>query len=150
MFNKELPIAAQISAMKNLFPDFRCRWRQGIVVWTGEIQPTSLSIAYLIKVIYKFKGTPDCYVLKPSLRDRSGIELVPHTYGNNRLCLYFPNNNEWTPYKAIAKTIIPWASLWLFYYEMWHATGEWMGGGKHPENSQRKRKKIISEIKQLT
>jgi hypothetical protein len=29
----------------------------------------------------------------------------------------------------IATTIIPWLSLWLYYYEVWHATGEWMGGG---------------------
>jgi len=23
--------------------------------------------------------------------------------------------------------------LWLFYYEIWLATGEWCGGGVHPE-----------------
>ena len=30
------------------------------------------------------------------------------------------------------ETIVPWASLWLYYYEVWHATGEWLGGGEHP------------------
>ncbi|EKK00114.1 hypothetical protein RBSH_04450 [Rhodopirellula baltica SH28] len=23
--------------------------------------------------------------------------------------------------------------MWLMYYEFWHATGEWLGGGEHPE-----------------
>jgi hypothetical protein len=32
----------------------------------------------------------------------------------------------------IAETILPLASIWLFYYEMWQATGEWLGGGEHP------------------
>ncbi len=33
---------------------------------------------------------------------------------------------------TLADTILPWASLWLFYYEVWLATGEWVGGGEHP------------------
>jgi hypothetical protein len=29
----------------------------------------------------------------------------------------------------IATTIIPWLALWLYYYEVWLATGHWEGGG---------------------
>jgi hypothetical protein len=29
----------------------------------------------------------------------------------------------------IADTLVPWASEWLFDYELWLATGEWYGGG---------------------
>ena len=32
----------------------------------------------------------------------------------------------------LATTIVPWCSEWLFYYELWLATGEWLGGGVHP------------------
>ena len=32
----------------------------------------------------------------------------------------------------IADTILPWTSLWLYFYELWHATGQWLGGGEHP------------------
>ena len=32
----------------------------------------------------------------------------------------------------IAETIVPWASEWLFYYEIWKGTGEWYGGGDWP------------------
>lgn len=33
----------------------------------------------------------------------------------------------------IANTILPWTSLWLYYYEIWLGTGKWEGGGDHPE-----------------
>jgi hypothetical protein len=33
----------------------------------------------------------------------------------------------------VALTIIPWAAQWLVCYEIWHATGQWVGGGAHPE-----------------
>jgi len=36
---------------------------------------------------------------------------------------------------AIADTIIAWASEWLFFYELWLATGEWHGGGHDPTSS---------------
>jgi hypothetical protein len=32
----------------------------------------------------------------------------------------------------IADTIVPWAALWLVFYEYWLATGLWLGGGEHP------------------
>jgi hypothetical protein len=31
------------------------------------------------------------------------------------------------------QTIVPWAALWLFFFEEWLATDEWKGGGVHPE-----------------
>jgi len=36
----------------------------------------------------------------------------------------------------VATTIVPWTSLWLRHYEVWHVTGEWWGGGEHPEIGQ--------------
>ena len=29
----------------------------------------------------------------------------------------------------LAKTTVPWASRWLYYYELWLVTGKWLGGG---------------------
>ncbi|HYM07249.1 MAG TPA: hypothetical protein VE377_25720 [Candidatus Dormibacteraeota bacterium] len=29
----------------------------------------------------------------------------------------------------LSHSIIPWLALWLMFYEMWRATGEWYGGG---------------------
>ncbi|KGH44954.1 hypothetical protein IN07_20325 [Modestobacter caceresii] len=33
----------------------------------------------------------------------------------------------------IADTVVPCISEWLFHYELWLSTGEWHGGGLHPE-----------------
>jgi hypothetical protein len=29
-------------------------------------------------------------------------------------------------------TIVPWAMLWLFYFEEWLSSSDWKGGGVHP------------------
>ncbi|AIQ89412.1 protein of unassigned function [Methylobacterium oryzae CBMB20] len=31
----------------------------------------------------------------------------------------------------LGRTIVPWAILWLWFFEDWLATGEWRGGGVH-------------------
>jgi hypothetical protein len=56
-------------------------------------------------------------------------------YCQERLCLFLPGSREWNGDDPIALTILPWASLWLYFYEVWHATGEWLGGGVHPEEA---------------
>ena len=49
-----------------------------------------------------------------------------------RLCLYLPGSGQWTGEMVLATTVVPWAALWLYHYEMWHLTGEWLGGGHEP------------------
>ena len=36
--------------------------------------------------------------------------------------------------KLISNTIIPWTIEWLYFYELWLATGEWLGGGEHVDS----------------
>jgi hypothetical protein len=64
----------------------------------------------------------------------SGREL-PHVYEQDptRLCLYLPGSGEWSSAMRISETIVPWSVLWLFYFEDWLATGDWGGGGIHPQ-----------------
>lgn len=57
---------------------------------------------------------------------------IPHLYPNGSLCLYYPDYNEWHANDSWADSIIPWTSLWLYFFELWIATGEWLGGGIHP------------------
>lgn len=33
----------------------------------------------------------------------------------------------------LSDKVIPWAIEWLFYYEIWLATGEWQSGGEYTE-----------------
>lgn len=32
------------------------------------------------------------------------------------------------------QTIVPWTALWLYYFEQWLVSGDWHGGGQHPES----------------
>jgi hypothetical protein len=50
-------------------------------------------------------------------------------YDQERLCLYLPGSGEWSGDMSLGHTVIPWISVWLFYYELWHVTGDWLGGG---------------------
>ncbi|MEA5466361.1 hypothetical protein [Leptothoe sp. PORK10 BA2] len=147
---REQPIslAEQIVVMKRYFPKFIVHWRRNIVCWIGEIQPGAISQRYRIKIVHQLHKVPQIFVLKPQLvatRD----ERVPHTYPGNRLCLYHPKKREWDQQMHIATTIVPWTSLWLTYYEFWQATGEWLGGGEHPElsRSSKKTMQIVASLR---
>lgn len=98
------------------------------------IRPTVFSQAYT--VTFSLSGDRskiNVDVVKPLL-ERRGDQPIPHVYPRNRLCLYQPKYKEWQPHNYIANTIIPWANLWLYYYEEWHRTGIWHGGGEHPDD----------------
>lgn len=64
-----------------------------------------------------------------------GQAKLPHVYStvDQKICLYYPKIGEWKETMFIAKTLVPWASEWLFFYEIWVLTGEWRGGGIHHE-----------------
>ena len=74
---------------------------------------------------------PRVFVVSPTLLELRG-NPIPHRYSDGSLCLWQPAYREWRPTYWIAETIIGWAALWLFFYELWHACGEWLGGGEHP------------------
>lgn len=99
----------------------------------GEIQPTPCAAVYRVRIEYELPKSPRIFVEEPALELRCG-EPIPHRYTSDSLCLYLPRSGEWTPGKNLAHTIVLWTSLWLFYYEYWHGTGEWYGGGTHAQS----------------
>ena len=102
------------------------------MVWNGQLQPTPASDRYSTRIIYsRRRRSPKVIVISPKLTRRN-FEPIPHRYGDGSLCLWQPAYGEWNPAYWIAETVLGWASLWLFFYELWHATGEWLGGGEHP------------------
>jgi hypothetical protein len=127
----------QLAFMRLHWPDFTTRVYKGQLIAKGDLQPDELCRIYRVEIRLPCDGAPEVRVLNPALRPRSPSEAIPHMYDQERLCLYLPGSGEWAPYKAIALTIVPWASLWLYFYEVWHATGVWLGGGVEP-NSQPK------------
>lgn len=125
--------------MRELYPHFTFTWERGLIRWVGDVQPTDASCRYHIAIAYRLEQTPKVNVLSPRLVDRGDGKPIPHRYKEGNLCLYLTNSGEWTIDQYIAETFVPWTSLWLYHYEVWLATGEWLGGGVHPPARERKR-----------
>lgn len=111
--------------MRVAFPGFGHRiTRQGGMRWTGKLRPTIESPWYELVILHELNGRPKTWVVSPHLAPNP-----PHVYrsDDNSLCLYWPKEWSWTPTASLAATIVPWSALWLYYYEAWLATGEWLG-----------------------
>lgn len=126
-------IGEQVGAIHALYPQFKIRWGIRQLKVHGKIQPTPRSSTYQFVLKYKLGEPPCIHVISPPLVKNEKGEDIPHLYSNGSLCLYRPLRKEFKYSDLIANTIIPWISLWLYYYEVWHVTGEWLGGGEHPE-----------------
>lgn len=140
----------QAGAIRSYFPNGTLQTLGNKLVWTGDITPSPNSQIYSIKLTYSFKDGVKVYVVNPKpLPLAVGESRLPHVYSHEeqRLCLYYPNEEEWNSSKYLVHTIFPWASEWLFYYELWVVTGEWLGGGKHPEVEE-KIKEELNETKE--
>ena len=104
-----------------------------ILIWDNYFTPSLLSETYKVRLIYKegYK-VPKVFVLEPKkLPLAHGEKKLPHVHSTNKqiLCLFYPKYKAWTSRKLIADYIVPWISEWLYFYEIWVGTGEWLGGG---------------------
>jgi len=121
------------------------RLNQKYFYWEFDLQPNPLSQTYKVLIIYHMDNyAPDVFILNESLWEISETKEIPHLYDSKkiRLCLYYPSFNEWTYYNNLCTTFISWIALWLYYYEEWLYSGEWKGGGKHPEVTQDEDKEV--------
>jgi hypothetical protein len=109
--------------MRVHFPGFAsCMTRSGGLDWRGVLQPTPDSPSYLVRLLNEPGRAPAVFVLSPSIqRD------APHRYSDGTLCLYWPKEWRWSASESLALTIVPWTALWLYYYELWLVTGDWLG-----------------------
>lgn len=128
-----LGLGEQLAYLRLFFPDFNSRVEDGRLRSVGCVQPTVISRQYEVEFLQRGGKSPEVRVIDPPLERGKNDEDIPHMYGQERLCLYLPSGEEWKPAQPIALTIVPWTALWLAYYEGWLATGEWQGGGVHPE-----------------
>ena len=97
----------------------------------GVLQPTPTSDAYTVRLEYEPPARPSVRVLRPGLQLAKGKTKLPHVFPENNLCLHL--NTDWRPDQKISEFIVPWISLWLYFYEVWLVTGEWFGGGHEPQ-----------------
>ncbi len=133
---KILSLLTQKSALQRAFPESNGRVRRNRLYWSAVLQPTGISEFYDIELTYSLEMPPKVFVQAPKLQTRDN-EKIPHRYPDCSLCLYLPRNGEWNSSMYVAETTVPWACEWLFHYELWLATGEWLGGGVHPGDNKR-------------
>ena len=119
--------------MRILLPDFRAYMRGGTLVAEGNVQPTPLSVTYRVRIEYRGSTPPQVSVIDPPLERRPDQPRIPHMFRQRHLCLYLPGTGEWSGDMVLAKVIVPWIALWLYFYEIWLATGDWLGGGHSPD-----------------
>jgi hypothetical protein len=124
-----LTLAQQRMGVSSNWPGFRYSGNHKIGIWIGSLNPGDLYEIYQVKIEYRPGLRPKLTVLSPKLCKRDDQSRIPHVYSGDHPCVYFPTTGEWHPGKLIAKTIIPWLSSWLYYYEVWLVTGKWKGGG---------------------
>jgi hypothetical protein len=145
-----LSVNEQYAYMRQICPGFRCKVQNGRLSCSGTLQPFSFTEKYAVRISYRVGESPKVYVDEPALERRQPSEPIPHTYPGDRPCLYFPpNESEWSSRKIIAQTIVPWLTLWLFYYETWLSTGRWQGGGEHPR-AEDKDENAVEHAEQLS
>lgn len=112
----------QINAMKRFFPNFRYRREGEKLIFTGTLLVRKNLPHYKIKVVYRGDGRPKVFVLSPTLDSRA-----PHLWPDGSLCLYHPNIFKWNARRLIAKEIMLWTAVWIYFYEYWKQSGRWIG-----------------------
>lgn len=148
----KLDLGAQLLHLRAMrLPGALGQLRAGLLTFEYTAQPTPISREYSLRLTYGRGHRPEVWVLAPNIPVlAAGHGRVPHLYEHThpvRLCLYLPRAREWGSEMSLAQTIVPWSIDWLFYFEIWLATGEWNGGGEHPlpsrpeTNQKRNRKK---------
>lgn len=76
---------------------------------------------YKLKVVCSKIHPPKIFIKQPI------IAKPKHMYKDGSLCLYHWSNFKWGDDKSIARDLIPWTYMWVYYYEMWLSTGIWYG-----------------------
>lgn len=120
------------------------------LVWRYNCNPTPMSRDYSVRILLRVNDRPKVYIDQPDLVELAGGRRIPHVYEQRptRLCLYLPKAFEWQSDMRLDQTIVPWVTLWLFYFEEWLSSGEWKGGGEHPPpEPDRKKKRKNSETR---
>jgi hypothetical protein len=131
LHDRPLPLAVQREGLRH-FWGLEARIGPGALEAVGSVRPSPLAEKYMIRVVYQLGKPPKLWVLDPRLRRRSPEEPIPHVHDDHyglRPCLYYPATWEWRPNLHLALTLVPWVLEWLTFYEIWLATGIWLGEG---------------------
>lgn len=135
----KITFAKQAMHLRHAYPENCCTIHKECLIWKGGIRPTPLSRIYKIRIECRGYYRRPKVILYGDTID--GIEKAdfPHHFDIDRkkpevvLCLHMLHEFDYS--LLLADTIIPWTQEWLYYYEIWLATGEWCGGGHTPKSN---------------
>lgn len=126
------------------FPDCKVEYKKGALVALLPIRKENGKARYMLKLHINSRGSYRVYIIEPKIKKINGLN-PPHIYAHHSqwndknqeydkccLCLHLPNKNEYSKRDKLSETIISWAIKWTEFYEICLLTGEWYGGGKHP------------------
>lgn len=142
-WKRKLTLIQHKIALEHSHPESSCDLKRNVLTWRASMRPTALSDAYKVVISYDEHHTPRIFVQGQTLRGLSKSDF-PHKYEidkkNNRVrvCLYLPSELDYG--KPFSETLVPWTAEWLFHYEIWLATGDWRGGGCHPQSDSKKQR----------
>jgi hypothetical protein len=126
VYQKSKPYNAdiQVQAMRARYPAFRAvKRRNGEIIFTGQLQVKPELPVYTVRVVYRGDASPQVFVLNPK-----PVAKAPHIYRDSRsLCLYHKKNFYWHEARLISDEIMGWTVGWIYFYEYWLQTGEWVG-----------------------
>ena len=128
----------QINELKDYYSVINCtiKGNRSCVETLINLRPTVDSEEYVIKIRARVGSTMvGLFPVRPKIGRLSNGKKVPHMYKDGSLCLFYPKYCEWNYTDSWAETLVPWACLWLYFYELWLQTGEWLGGGIHCGNN---------------
>ena len=129
---RDIPIHIQRAAFTAKIPECELYLDKNYLRVKGSLQPTPRSCWYKYEIKYWTKGTIKIFIRDPLIKTELNGKKAEHLYKDGSLCLYFPKAKQFDSKKLIVDYIVPWISLWLFFYEIWLVTGYWKGGGIHP------------------
>jgi hypothetical protein len=137
MYFRPVPITlpVQLHYLKSAYPNSTGNICGKVIKWSSWVTPSPVSAEYRIDLDYAIGKPPQVWAREPDLKEMAGGRKLPHVYddASQRLCLYHPTYREWKSTLLISRTVIPWAVLWFYYFEIWIVTGQWPGKGEHPE-----------------
>ena len=130
---KKIPIAVQDLNVNKKYKNIIINRKRKPIDIEIKVKPSPESKEYIIRIIYK-KISERPKILLDINQIEKPQNSIPHVFNDVKigsrvyksLCLY--QKHEWNSTHSILE-IIPWISEWLYYYELWCITDEWLGGG---------------------
>lgn len=129
--NRPLTLEQQARIVRQRFPKTETWYRFTLghrwLCFRLSLRPCEVCREYEVLFACTRALRPHVWVLDPEPVKSAHGQETPHLNYDGTLCLFDPMQGEWSPSDALAHTIVPWSSRWLYHYENWLVTGVWRG-----------------------